>query len=120
LLVEDPDAQKPKPVVHWLFYNIPWDVTNLREGIPGAPGLEDPKGGRQGTNTRGSTGYFGPRPPEPNKPHHYHFQLFALDTTLDVQPGADRKTLLEAIKGHVLAQGELVGLFEKPPGAGGS
>ena len=118
-MMEDPDAPKPKPVVQWLLFNVPADITHLREGIPGAPALEDPKGAMQGTNTRGTTGYFGPRPPG-NDPHHYHFQLFALDTALALKPGADRKDLLEAMGGHVLAQGELLGVFQKPAGAGGS
>jgi Raf kinase inhibitor-like YbhB/YbcL family protein len=89
--MEDPDAPKPKPVVHWLLFNVPADVTHLREGIPGAPALEEPKSAMQGANTRGATGYFGPRPPV-NDPHHYHFQIFALDTTLALKPGAKRGT----------------------------
>jgi Raf kinase inhibitor-like YbhB/YbcL family protein len=107
LIMEDPDAPKPKPVVHWLLFNVPADVTHLREGIPGAPALEEPKSAMQGTNTRGTTGYFGPRPPG-NDPHHYHFQIFALDTTLALKPGAKRKDVLDAMRGHVLAQGDLV------------
>ena len=91
-MMEDPDAPKPKPVVHWLLFNVPADITHLREGVPGAPALEDPKGAMQGTNTRGTTGYFGPRPPG-NDPHHYHFQLFALDTALALKPDADWKDL---------------------------
>jgi Raf kinase inhibitor-like YbhB/YbcL family protein len=119
VIVEDPDAPKPMPVVHWLLFNIPADVTHLREGVPGAPALTFPKDARQGTNTRGATGYFGPRPPD-SDPHHYHFQVFALDTKLDLKPGPARKELLDAMKGHVLAQGEIVGVFQKPANANGS
>ena len=60
---------------------------------------------------------MGPRPPD-NNDHHYHFQVFALDTELDLKPNADRKEVLEAMKGHVLAQGERIGIFRKSPGDG--
>ena len=113
LLVEDPDAQTPKPVVHWILYNLPAEVTHLREGLPGAPALADPKDAHQGRNTRGTTGYTGPRPPDP-PPHHYHFQLFALDTKLSLRPGAGRREILDAMQSHVLSRGELVGVFQKP------
>lgn len=81
VIVEDPDAPKPKPVLHWTRFNVPADVTHLREGVPGEPALTDPEDARQGMNTHGATGYFGSRPPG-NDPHHYHFQVFALDTKL--------------------------------------
>jgi Raf kinase inhibitor-like YbhB/YbcL family protein len=77
------------------------------------PALEDPKDARQGTNTHGTIGYFGPRPPG-SDPHHYHFQLFALDAKLALKPGATRKDVLDAMQSHVLTQGELVGVFQKP------
>jgi Raf kinase inhibitor-like YbhB/YbcL family protein len=67
----------------------------------------------QGQSSAGATGYFGPKPPD-EKTHHYHFQIFALDTELKLDPGKDRGALLEAIEGHVLASGEIVGTFEKP------
>ena len=63
LMMEDPDAAKPKPVVHWLLFNVPASVAALREALPGAPALADPKDARQGTNTHGTTGYIDPRPP---------------------------------------------------------
>ena len=69
----------------------------------------------QGRNNRGSSLYFGPRPPG-GKPHHYHFQVFALDRLLDLPAGAKREQLLAAMNGHVLAKGDLVGLFGKPRG----
>ena len=64
-----------------------------------------------GTNDARSVGYFGPMPPYGL--HHYHFQLFALDAPLDLAAGAGLGQLTEAIKGHVLARGELVGTFRK-------
>ncbi|MFD0986208.1 YbhB/YbcL family Raf kinase inhibitor-like protein [Methyloligella solikamskensis] len=118
LLVEDPDAPMDKPFVHWVLFNLPADVTSLEEGLPGAAALEQPDGARQGNNGMGSTGYFGPKPPD-EKPHRYYFQLFALDKTLDLGPGADREALMEAIEGHILAQDVLMGTFEKPENAGG-
>ena len=117
LLMEDPDAKKPKPVVHWVLFNIPADVTALREGIPGAAGLADPKNVRQAANTRGSFGYFGPRPPADGD-HHYHFQVFALDTLLNLKPDAGRRDILDAMKGHVLAKGDLVGILSKADAKG--
>ena len=108
LLMEDPDASTTTPFVHWILFNIPADVTSLGEGVPGSAALSKPKGARQGVNSRGSVGYFGPKPPADGD-HHYHFQIFALDTALDLKPGAGRKEILEAMKGHVLAQGERVG-----------
>jgi Raf kinase inhibitor-like YbhB/YbcL family protein len=117
VLMEDPDAGEPKPFVHWVLYNVPADVTDLREGIPGAAALTKPKGARQTANSRGSFGYFGPRPPADGD-HHYHFQVFALDAPLDLSPGASRKDVLEAMRGRVLAKGDLVAIFRKPAANG--
>jgi Raf kinase inhibitor-like YbhB/YbcL family protein len=74
-------------------------------------------GALQGRNSRGSIGYFGPRPPKADPPHHYHVQLFALDAALDLDPNASRAKVLDAMKGHVLASGELVGTFKAPTDA---
>jgi Raf kinase inhibitor-like YbhB/YbcL family protein len=117
LLMEDPDAAVGKPFVHWVAWNIPPNLTGLPEAVGTAPQLPDMMNMRQGRNTRGSTGYYGPRPPVGDRPHHYHFQLFALDTLLNINPGSDRETLLAAMQGHVLAKGELVGTFRQatPP-----
>ncbi len=112
IIMDDPDA-KPRLVHHWGIFNIPADVTGLPEGLPGEPSLMLPKGAAQTANTIGSTGYFGPRTPAGDPPHRYHFQVFALDKVLDVAPGADRQALLDAMKGHVLAAGDLVGVFQR-------
>jgi Raf kinase inhibitor-like YbhB/YbcL family protein len=105
LMMEDPDATSARPFVHWLAWNIDPAAGSLPEGVaPNAPGLV------QGRNNRRSMGYFGPRPPG-SRPHHYHFQLFALDAPLGLAGGADREALLAAMNGHVLAKGDLVGLF---------
>jgi Raf kinase inhibitor-like YbhB/YbcL family protein len=112
-MMEDPDAKEPKPYVHWLLYNVPASTTRLPESMPSALRLDDPKGALQGRNSRGQIGYMGPRPPEGDPPHHYHFQVFALDAPLTLQPGADREALLAAMSGHVVARGETVGTFQK-------
>jgi Raf kinase inhibitor-like YbhB/YbcL family protein len=116
LIMEDPDAAKPKPFVHWVAWNIPGDLTGLPEGLHTQLRLTDPEDLRQGANSRGSTGYFGPRPPAGTGVHRYHFQIFALDTMLEVEPGADRDTLLAAMRGHVLGKARLVGTYAAPAG----
>jgi Raf kinase inhibitor-like YbhB/YbcL family protein len=113
LILEDPDAKAPKPFVHWVAYNIPADVTTLPEGLQEQPRLTEPEGLLQGKTSRGSVGYFGPRPPVGDPPHHYHFQVFALDSALEVPPGAERDDVLKAMNGHVLAAGELVGTYQQ-------
>lgn len=114
VIVEDPDASEPKPFVHWLAYDIPASVTALREGMPTEASLPDPKGMKQGANSMGSTGYTGPKPPVADGAHHYHFQVFALDVPgLDLSPAADRAAVLDAMEGHVLAGGNIVGTFER-------
>lgn len=111
VIMEDPDA--PSGVfVHWVAWNIPGSSTQLPEGIPKQLRPADPGGVLQGATSRGTIGYFGPRPPTGDPPHHYHFQVFALDTQPQLQPGATRDQLLNAISGHVIAKGELVGTFQ--------
>jgi Raf kinase inhibitor-like YbhB/YbcL family protein len=111
LLVEDPDASTPEPVVHWLAWNIPAEVQSLSRAMRNVERPKTPAGMVQGVNQHGSVGYSGPRPPIGDPPHHYHFQLFALDRPLGVKPGGDREAVLKAMRGHVLARGELVGLY---------
>jgi Raf kinase inhibitor-like YbhB/YbcL family protein len=118
VLMEDPDVPATiRPFVHWIAYNIPADVTSLREGLPAPASIPHPEGMRQAANTRGSLGYFGPKPPA-GPAHNYHFQVFALDTVLDLAPGADRKAVLDAMQDHVLGMGEIVGVFKAPAGEG--
>ncbi len=109
LIVDDPDA----PVgtfIHWVLYNIPAERSDLPEGVPRQ--LEVPGIGLQGTNDfkDNRIGYRGPCPP-PGKPHRYFFKLYALDTTLDVVKGASAATVERAIRGHILAQGQLIGKY---------
>ena len=111
IVMEDPDAKPVTPVVHWLAWNIPANLTNLPEGLQEQPRLTDPDGVLQGRNTHGSMGYYGPKPPVGDPAHHYHFQVYALDTMLDVPFGSDRDTLLKAMQGHVIGKGEVVGRY---------
>ena len=108
LIVLDPDA--PGGIfIHWVAYNIPARVISLGSDVPQT--AEIPGGGTQGINGFGHIGYNGPCPP-PGKMHHYHFRLFALDSTLT--PGDNSADALEsAMRGHVLATAELVGTFER-------
>jgi len=102
LILRDPDAPSGT-FTHWLVWNIPGAAAGLPEdGIAGMTA---------GINDGRSVGYFGPMPPYGL--HHYHFQLFALDAPLALPSGADLSQLNAAIKGHVLARGELVGTFRK-------
>lgn len=115
LIVDDPDAPSDEPWVHWVIYKIPPDVKELPEGIERSEKLSMPKGALQGKNswTKMNIGYRGPAPPKGHGVHHYHFKVYALDEPLSVQPGLDKAGLLKAMKGHVLAQGELVGTYER-------
>jgi len=113
LILEDPDSANVKPFVHWVAYNIPAEVTELPEGLPVDPRLTDPQGVLQGLTSRGSVGYFGPKPPVGDPPHHYHVQLLALDTVLDLKPGATRDEVLNAARGHILAKGSVVGTYQQ-------
>jgi Raf kinase inhibitor-like YbhB/YbcL family protein len=116
LICDDPDAPTAEPWVHWLIYKIPPDVTSLPEGLPHDEILKQPAGVLQGRNsfTSGAVvGYRGPAPPKGHGTHHYHFKLFALDAKLSLRAGATKKELIAAMAGHVVAEGELVGTYER-------
>jgi Raf kinase inhibitor-like YbhB/YbcL family protein len=103
LIVHDPDAPSGD-FTHWVAWSIDPQTGSLDEGVP-APA--------QGANGRGETGYMGPCPPPGDGPHRYFHELFALDTELDLEPGAGREQLEDAIEGHVLGGAELVGTYER-------
>jgi Raf kinase inhibitor-like YbhB/YbcL family protein len=113
LIVDDPDAPRAEPWVHWVLYKIPADVQSLTEGIPPTPTPDAPPGARQGKNSWGTDGYRGPAPPKGHGTHHYHFRLYALDAPLAAAQGLDKAGLLHAMQGHVLAEAELVGTYER-------
>jgi len=107
LLVDDPDA----PVGnwnHWTMWNVPTTTRSFAEGLRKEAELSD--GSRQGQNDFRQTGYNGPCPPR-GKPHRYYFKLYALDTRLDLKPGAAKKDVEAAMKGHILAQAEWMGRY---------
>ncbi len=106
LIVEDPDAPMGT-FTHWVMYNIPSKLTSLPEGVPKQGKTEV---GLQGINDFRRIGYGGPCPP-PGKPHRYFFKLYALDSTLDLPPGARKRDVTKAMEGHVLAQAQLMGIY---------
>lgn len=114
IVMEDPDARRDPPIVHWVAYNIPADTTRLPEGLPVQERLTLPEGMLQGPGTRGLPGYAGPRPPAGDAPHRYVFQVFALDTMLSLPPGASRDEVLAAAQGHVIGHGTLTGRYQRP------
>ena len=106
VLAEASGVNRAEPIVHWVIFNIPSTATGLPQNVPTDATLEN--GSMQGKNVRGSAGYIGPKPPA-GQTHPYHFEVFALNSRLTVDPAsADRNTVVNAMKGHVLAQGELV------------
>lgn len=117
VMLEDPDAAKPQPFVHWVAWNIPAGTTQLAADLAKQAQLSQPAGMRQGMNGKQKSGYFGPRPPAGDPPHHYHFEVFALDTTLDLPADAGRDALVAALGSHVLAKGELVATSQAPANA---
>jgi len=107
VLTEDAGVDRHDPVVHWVVYDIPSTMTRLRENIPATETKLD-SGAMQGLNVRKTAGYLGPKPPA-GQTHPYHFEVFALNTRLNLDPAkADRETVVNAMKGHVVAEGELV------------
>jgi Raf kinase inhibitor-like YbhB/YbcL family protein len=108
LVAEDPDASSGS-WVHWVMFNIPAEVTELAEKIPSVKTL--PNGSVSGANDFRKFGYGGPCPPSGT--HRYFFRIYALDTTLSLEPGASKKQVLDAIRGHILSQGELMGKYRR-------
>jgi Raf kinase inhibitor-like YbhB/YbcL family protein len=114
VVIEDPDAASDAPFVHWAIWNIPPTANGLPEAVKGGLKAEGPGDSIQGQNGVGDTGYYGPHPPAGTGTHHYHFEVFALDGLLKLTQGAEIGALQAAMKGHVIASGELVGTFAAP------
>lgn len=102
LIVHDPDASMKGGFTHWLVWNIDPSTPSIPEGFNGAA---------QGLNGAQKTGYIGMCPPTGT--HHYHFMVYALDTKLDISKQTGKDGLEKAMKGHILAKGELIGLYKK-------
>lgn len=108
LIVDDPDAPRGT-WVHWVLFNVPSATRSLQEGIPEEEVLPD--GSRQGINDFRKPGYGGPCPPSGT--HRYFFKIYALDQELDLKAGASKKELEQAMQGHILAEGQLVGKYKR-------
>lgn len=106
LIMDDPDVpewvRKDRLWVHWVLYNIPPTTTTIEEKFAG-------KGAIIGKNSGNEASYMGPAPPD--REHRYFFKLYALDTMLDLAPGATKGELLEAMAGHILEETELMGRY---------
>jgi Raf kinase inhibitor-like YbhB/YbcL family protein len=116
LICDDPDAPTAEPWVHWVIYKIPADMKGLPEGISRKSRLKEPSGALQGKNSWPASeeiGYRGPMPPPGHGVHHYYFKLYALDVPLVAEPGLSKKALLEKMNGRVLAEGVLMGTYQR-------
>lgn len=106
LIMDDLDA--PGGVFnHWVIFDIPTIESGLQEHVPAVGRLSN--GAVQGRNDFGEIGYGGPCPPSGT--HHYVFHLYALDMLLNLQPGATKQNVLTAMRGHILAEAQLTGLY---------
>ncbi|HEX9901999.1 MAG TPA: YbhB/YbcL family Raf kinase inhibitor-like protein [Acidobacteriota bacterium] len=108
LICDDPDAPAGT-WVHWVLYDWPVGEKAIPQGIPGEKNLAN--GAKQGINDFRRIGYGGPCPP--GGTHRYFFKIYALDIRLNLVPGLTKAKLLEAMKGHILAEGQLMGKYKR-------
>ncbi|PSQ19221.1 YbhB/YbcL family Raf kinase inhibitor-like protein [Halobacteriales archaeon QS_8_69_26] len=108
VVVDDPDAGG---FAHWLLWNVPADAGSIPGGIERADTVSELDGARQGTNGFDEVGYRGPCPPRGDDPHTYRFTAYAVETTLDLDPGAEKGELLDALDGPTLATARLTGEY---------
>jgi len=108
VIMDDPDAPGGT-FVHWVIYDLPPDVQELPENLPRDKNF--PVGGEQGINSTDQLGYLGPCPPSGT--HRYFFQVYALDEKLHLPAGETKAGLLEAMQGHILAQGQFLGRYQR-------
>jgi len=112
ILLHDPEPHPQKSIydiTHWFIYNIPANVTELPEGVQNG---DLPNGAKQMKNIRQTAGYFGPCAP-PALIHHYTFELYALDTKLDLSAEATRADAMKALDGHILGTAVFVAHFKR-------
>ncbi len=109
LICDDPDAPFGT-WVHWVIYDIPADVTEIKEGVPTDKVLPD--GSKQGINDFGKIGYGGPCPP-PGNAHRYVFKIYALDVVLNIEPGLTKALLLKKMEGHIIEESKTTGKFKR-------
>lgn len=116
LVVEDPDAPKTTPFVHGIIYNIPHRVKELTDGAVKGENLQPEfqgQGMKLGRNSAALPAYMPPSPPSGHGQHRYHFQIIALDTMLNLGEAPTLDEIKDAIHGHVLSYGEIVGTYER-------
>ena len=109
LISDDPDAPA-SAWVHWVIYDLPGDAKELAEGVPAQESL--PNGAKQGLNDFKKAGYGGPCPPR-GPAHRYFFKLYALDRPTNLKPRATKQQLLDAMKGHIIGEAQLVGKYKR-------
>jgi len=112
IICEDPDAPI-RTFVHWVLWNFPVNGSSVKipEGIKKLEKLPD--GTMQGYNDFGKIGYNGPCPPKGHGVHHYHFKVYAVNNVLELKGKITKKELEKALSGKVLAQAEIIGLYER-------
>lgn len=113
VVVDDPDAQRPDPFVHWVVWNIPATATQLPRAVPQQRNVNNPAGALQGRNDFGDIGYDGPAPPKKSGTHHYRFRVLALNAPVNLPAGATVAQLYTAIEGKVTAWGEAIGTYKR-------
>lgn len=111
LTCEDPRGLHGMSFTLWILFNIPPMVRSIPEGLSKVPLPPEVPGALQGTNDAGRLGYDGPKPPGSHPAHRYLFRVYALDRMLDLEPGVRRDRLRDAMEGHILETGLLVGTF---------
>jgi Raf kinase inhibitor-like YbhB/YbcL family protein len=105
VICDDPDAPSAEPWVHWVLCKLPPTPNGIAEGSNG--------GGIEGRNSWDTIGYRGPMPPVNHGVHHYHFTLYALDQPIAAARGIARAELMQRMRGHILATGEVIGTYER-------
>lgn len=116
LVLDDPIVAMPQPFVHWVAYNIPATASGLPQALSKdamVASVPELAGMINGVNGARQTGYFGPRPPADGKVHQYHFRIYALDAEMNLAEGLNKEALLEAIDGHILGTGMLMGHYQQ-------
>ena len=108
LISDDPDAPAGT-WIHWVMWNIPAESNGLPEAVPAAAQLPD--GSKQGVTSARSHGYHGPCPPSGT--HRYYFKIYALDMMFDLPDNLTKQDLIAAMKGHILAEGALMGKYQR-------
>jgi hypothetical protein len=111
LICDDPDAPRGT-WVHWVLYDLPAAAHAVAPGLSTDAELKEPAGARQGKNDFGRTGYGGPCPP-PGPAHRYFFKVYALDREIGLPGGKTKAEVEAAMKGHVLAEAQLMGMYRR-------